>query len=82
MNWSFKPVILTTDALIFLLIAVVAVSAWYISRHQHLVAPWRKVAHNRAGMIAIVILLAFVTVGLLDSLHFRPRLSGEAASGK
>ena len=77
----FKLVILTTDALIFLLLAVVAVSAWYISRHQHLLAPWRKVAHSRSGMIAAVILLAFVTVGLLDSLHFRPRLSGDAASG-
>ena len=77
----FKLVILTTDALIFLLLAVVAVSAWYISRHQHLLAPWRKVAHSRSGMIAAVILLAFVTVGLLDSLHFRSRLSGDAASG-
>ena len=82
MNLSFKPVILTTDALIFLLIAVVAVSAWYISRHQHLLAPWKKVAHNRSGMIAAMILSAFVTVGLLDSLHFRPRLSGDATSGK
>ncbi len=78
----FKPVILTTDALIFLLLAVVAASAWYISRHEHLLAPWRKVAHSRSGMIAAVIMLAFVTVGLLDSLHFRPRLSGDAASGK
>ena len=82
MSLAFKPVILTTDALIFLLIAVVAVSAWYINRHQHLLAPWKKVAHNRSGMIAAVILLVFVTVGLLDSLHFRPRLSGDAASGK
>ncbi len=82
MNLSFKPVILTTDALIFVLFAVVAVSAWYISRHQHLLAPWRKVAHSRSGMISAVILLAFVTVGLLDSLHFRPRLAGDAAAGK
>ena len=28
MNFPFQPVILTTDALIFLLLAVVAVSAW------------------------------------------------------
>ena len=82
MNLPFKPVILTTDALIFVLFAVVAVSAWYISRHQHLLAPWKKVTRNRSGMIAAVILIAFVTVGLLDSLHFRPLLPGDAAAGK
>jgi peptide/nickel transport system permease protein len=82
MNLPLKPVILTTDALIFILIAVVAVSAWYIGRHAHLRAPWRKVGHSRSGMIAAVIMLAFVTVGLLDSLHFRPRLSGDTAAGK
>jgi peptide/nickel transport system permease protein len=82
MSFPFKPVILTTDALIFVLLAVVAVSAWYIGRHEHLLAPWKKVAHSRSGMIAAVIMLAFVSVGLLDSLHFRPRLSGDVATGK
>jgi len=82
MNLPFQPVILTTDALIFVLIAVVAVSAWYIGRHAHLRAPWKKVGHSRSGMIAAVIMLAFVTVGVLDSLHFRPRLTGDTAAGK
>jgi len=76
---ALKPVILITDALIFVLIAVVAVSAWYISQREHLLAPWKKVGHSRSGMIAAVILLAFVTVGILDSLHFRPRLAGGEA---
>jgi peptide/nickel transport system permease protein len=81
MTLPFKPVILTTDALIFVLLAVVAIAAWYISRHEHMRAPWKKVGHNRSGMIAAVIMLAFVAVGLLDSLHFRPRLSDDAAAG-
>ncbi|MEO8164619.1 MAG: ABC transporter permease, partial [Betaproteobacteria bacterium] len=81
MNFPFKPVILTTDALIFLLLAVVAVSAWYISRHEHLLAPWKKVGHSRSGMIAAVVLLVFVIVGLLDSVHFRPRLAGDTTAG-
>src|SRR3954470_22097868 len=80
MNLPFKPVILTTDALVFLLLAVVALSAWYISRHEHLRAPWRKVGHSRSGMIAAVILLAFVAVGLLDSFHFRNRLGNDTAT--
>ena len=37
----FKIVILWTDALVFLLIAVVIASGWYIRRQEHLRAPWR-----------------------------------------
>ncbi len=74
-----KPVFLITDALIFVLIVVVAISAWHIGRHEHLLAPWKKVGHSRTGMVAAVILLAFVVVGVLDSLHFRPLLAGGEA---
>ena len=45
------------------------------------VAPW-SVAHNRIGMVAAVVLAAFVAIGLLDSLHFRPRIAVGAAGGK
>ena len=37
------PVLLTTDILIFLLIAVAVGFALYASRHEHLRAPWRSV---------------------------------------
>jgi peptide/nickel transport system permease protein len=72
------PVVLWTDALVFLLVAVILVFAWHVRRHEHLLAPWRKVAHSRSGMVAAVVLAAFVAVGLLDSLHFRPRLADGA----
>ena len=81
MNIPFKAVLLPTDALVFLLIAVILLSIWYIRRHPHLRAPWKKVAHNRSGMVAAVILTAFLIVGLLDSMHFRPRLPADP-SGK
>lgn len=70
----FKPVVLWTDALIFLLIAALLAFAWYVRGREHLRQPWRKVAQNRTGMTAAMVLLFFVVVGLLDSLHFRPRL--------
>jgi peptide/nickel transport system permease protein len=70
----FKPVILWTDALIFLLVAVLIAFVWYVRSREHLLQPWRKVAQSRTGMTAAVILLSFVAIGLLDSLHFRPRL--------
>jgi peptide/nickel transport system permease protein len=70
----FLPVILWTDALVFLLVAVVLAAIWYIRSRPHLRSPWRKVAHSRYGMCSLSVLLVFVAVGLLDSLHYRPRL--------
>jgi peptide/nickel transport system permease protein len=78
----FKPVILWTDALIFVLVAAVIAFGWYVSRHEHLRAPWRRVAHSRYGMSALVVLLAFLLVGLLDSLHFRLALDTRQADGR
>jgi peptide/nickel transport system permease protein len=78
----FKPIILWTDALVFVLVAVVIASAWYIRGQEHLRAPWRKVTRSRYGMCSLVILSVFVAIGLLDSLHYRPRLETRAPEGK
>jgi peptide/nickel transport system permease protein len=78
----FKPVVLWTDALVFLLVAVVIASAWYIRTQEHLLAPWRKVARSRYGMCALVVLSVFVAIGLLDSLHYRPALQTNPTAGK
>ena len=71
---SFMPVILWTDALIYLLLAAVAAFAWYVRRQEHLLAPWRRVVRSASGMSALTVLVFFVAVGLLDSLHYRPAL--------
>ncbi|MBI2960120.1 MAG: ABC transporter permease [Betaproteobacteria bacterium] len=76
------PVVLWTDALIFLLLAAMAAYFWYVRRHEHLAAPWRRVAASSVGMSALVVLLAFIAVGLIDSLHFRPRLAQPGAGGE
>ncbi len=68
------PVVLATDYAIWLLVAVAIGYIAYVRRHVHLAAPWRRVTRSATGMSALVILLAFVAVGLLDSLHFRPQL--------
>ena len=73
---SFQPVLLTTDVLIFLLVASVLGLVWYIRRHAHLRAPWARVARNPVAMGSAMILLVFVVIALLDSLHYRPRLPG------
>jgi peptide/nickel transport system permease protein len=71
---SFQPVILWTDALVFLLLAGILALVWVIRRHEHLRAPWRSVAQRPMAMGAAMVLAGFVVIGLLDSLHFRPKL--------
>ncbi len=65
------PVILWTDALIYLLLAAVAGFVWYVRRKEHLRAPWWRVAQTPAAMSALVVLALFILIGLLDSVHFR-----------
>ena len=78
-------VIFWTDVLIFLLLLVILASVLYARRREHLRAPWRQVVRSRLGMASAVILAVYVLIGVLDSVHFHPRLeraqgnSGEAA---
>ncbi len=74
------PVILATDALIFLLVVVALGYGLYASQHEHLRAPWRSVARSRVGMAALVVIGCYVLIGLLDSLHFHPRIAPVTAS--
>ena len=69
-----KPVFLPTDILIYCLLAVIGVYVWRARSKTHLAAPWRKVARRPAAMASSVVLLAFVVIGLLDSVHLRQAL--------
>ncbi|HIA08685.1 MAG TPA: ABC transporter permease [Chromatiaceae bacterium] len=74
------PVVFITDGLLFGLVFMVLAYAIYASRHPHLRLPWKKVARSRMGMATLIILLAYVFIGLLDSLHFRPQLNSGSGS--
>ncbi|MBI2294460.1 MAG: ABC transporter permease [Betaproteobacteria bacterium] len=78
----FLPVVLFTDWLVYLLVAVIAAVAWHVRRHEHLVAPWRRVVRSKSGMVGLVVLAVLVVIGLLDSLHYRPRLGVQQADAK
>ncbi len=67
-------VVLWTDALIFLLIALVLLFGHLAASREHLRAPWRSVARSRMGMGALVILSAYVLIGVMDSVHYKPLL--------
>ena len=78
----FQSVVLWTDWLVYLLVLVVAATAVYVRSKEHLRAPWRRVAQSVSGMVGLTVLLAFVAAGLLDSVHFRPRLASSDANAK
>jgi peptide/nickel transport system permease protein len=72
-----KPVLLWSDLLFFLLIAVAVVGFWWGRRQDHLRAGWSRVARRPAGMAAATLLAMFLVVGVLDSLHYRLPLPEE-----
>ncbi len=71
---SFMPIILWSDALVFLLLASGVATVWYIRRREHLLLPWRRVAQSATAMVSLLVLSLFLLVGLLDTLHYRAAL--------
>jgi len=65
-------VVLWTDSLIFFLIFVVLGLALYLRGKEHIKRPLQKIVRSKVGMVSLVILLFFVLIGLLDSVHFKP----------
>ena len=77
---TFLPVLLWSDVLIWLLV-LAGVSFGLLSlRNPPLRAAWRRVGRSRTGMAAATVLVVFALVGLLDSLHYRPRLENAEAN--
>ncbi len=74
---GFQIVVLWSDILVWLLVVAGLGLGLLISRNPPLLAAWRRVGANRVGMASATILLAFIAVGLLDSLHYRLKLDGK-----
>ncbi|MEH6519158.1 MAG: ABC transporter permease [Halioglobus sp.] len=69
-----KLVVLWSDALVFLLV-VALVSFFYLLRKDLQTRErWRQVFSSSLGMVTFTVIIAYVTVALLDSLHFRRAL--------
>jgi peptide/nickel transport system permease protein len=65
-------IVLWTDALIFILILVMLGLAFYLRGKEHIKRPLQKITRSKVGMASLVVLLFFVMIGLLDSVHFKP----------
>ncbi len=71
---SFQPVVLWTDALVYLLLAALLAFSFYAIKREHLRAPWRQVRRRPLVMSSLVVLLFYIAIGLTDSFHFRKPL--------
>jgi len=74
-----KYVFLWTDLVLWLLVAGVVLYVRHVLSSANLRANWRHVTHNAPAMCSAVVLLAFMTVALLDSVHYRPLLPSAGA---
>lgn len=79
---AFKPVFLVSDLLLFVLLAALAAYLFSLLRDAPARMAWRVVFRSRIGAVSGLLLGLYVTVGLLDSIHYQVRLSdspGQAA---
>lgn len=70
-EFPYKLVPLWTDVLFWVLLLLAMLVVFQARRRPHLRAPWARVARSRTGMMTAVILLTFIGVGVLDSVHLR-----------
>ena len=75
---GFKFVILWTDVALWALFACLIGYAWRVSRHDTLRATWRRVLRDAPALCSSMLLLLFVGVTALDSVHFRRGLAVSA----
>ena len=77
---TYQPIILMSDALLFVLLSGLVAYFLMVRRHEYMKAPWRKVIHNPLSILAIIILLVYTAIGVLDSIHFRVKYTGSTSS--
>ncbi|WP_430462326.1 ABC transporter permease [Thalassolituus sp. LLYu03] len=73
--FMLKPVVLWSDVLIFVLVAALAAFFWQLRANPVAAARWAQVFRSRAGLSAFVVILFYVMIALLDSLHYRTPLA-------
>ena len=69
-----KVLILWSDALIFLLVVALGLFFLQLRKNPHTRAHWSQVFSSPLGMVTFTLILVYVGVALLDSLHFRRAL--------
>ena len=79
---GFKFVLLWTDVALWLLFAALVGYVLHVRRSAPLRATWLKVLRDPAALCSALVLVLFLAVTALDSVHFRralPAAPGQAA---
>ncbi len=74
-----KPLLLWSDVLVYLLVIALTLFFYRLRRDPQTRQRWGQVFGTRLGMVTFTVIMAYVGIALLDSLHFRKAL--EAAAG-
>lgn len=69
---------LITDLLFYLVLIGLAVYTGFTVRSARMREPWRRVFGRPMGAATVVIVLAFVSVAFLDSIHYKPPVTNAA----
>lgn len=77
---SIQPVVFPTDILLGILLLGGLLLVWLSRRQGYFLEPWLRVGQSATGMATATVLLLYLTVGVLDSLHYRPALPGDKAT--
>ena len=75
---DFKPLLLWSDALVFLLVVCLVLFFYRLRRDPQTRERWGQVFSSRLGMVTFTVIITYVAIALLDSLHFRKALDGSA----
>lgn len=67
----FKLVILYSDALLFILMLCLGIFVWQVVKNSQLRSSWQLVFKSQLAAVSLIILLSFLCVAVLDSIHFR-----------
>jgi peptide/nickel transport system permease protein len=73
-----KIVFLWSDVVVLLLLAALFFYAWRVRRSPNLRVTWHKVLRDPPALCSAVVLVVFLFVAVVDSLHYRSALAAAA----
>ena len=69
-----KPIFLASDLLIYFLVVCLSVFILSMRKNEITRNKWRRVFSQKLGMSTFIIILTYVSIAFLDSMHFRKAL--------
>ncbi|MGB1271666.1 MAG: ABC transporter permease, partial [Endozoicomonas sp.] len=69
-----KPVLLWSDLLLFVLVLAMACFLFNLLGNRQNRERWSRVFQTRLGISTFLVIITYVAIALLDSLHFRQAL--------